>query len=118
MDSILTSIKLQCGIEESFTHFDDLMTTHINTVFATLHDQGVGPKEGFSITGKQDTWEHFLPDPSLRNLAKTCVGIRVRLMFDPPGSTAIAQSFKETADMLEWRLYSAANYTEVTDESK
>ena len=43
MDSILTSIKKLLGIDESYTHFDVDIIMHINSVFMTLRQLGVGP---------------------------------------------------------------------------
>ena len=49
MESILTSIKKMLGITEEYTHFDADLIMHINSVFVTLRQLGVGPKEGFRI---------------------------------------------------------------------
>ena len=53
-ESILTSIKKLLGITEEYTHFDADLIIHINTVFMTLHQMGVGPTEGFKITDQSD----------------------------------------------------------------
>ena len=43
MDSILTSIKKMLGIAEDYTHFDADIIMHMNSVFMTLRQIGVGP---------------------------------------------------------------------------
>ena len=47
--SILTSIKKSLGIEAEYTHFDEELIMHINSVFMILTQLGVGPEEGFEI---------------------------------------------------------------------
>ena len=49
MESILTSIKKLLGIAEEYTQFDSDIIMHINSVFTTLTQLGVGPSEGFFI---------------------------------------------------------------------
>lgn len=46
-DSILNTIKKQLGITEDYTVFDSDLIVHINSVFLTLSQLGVGPDEGF-----------------------------------------------------------------------
>lgn len=46
MESILTSIKKSLGIGAEYTHFDDILVFHINSVFSILTQLGVGPSKG------------------------------------------------------------------------
>lgn len=62
MGSILTSIKKLLGIEEDYTHFDQDIIIHINSVFVVVNQLGVGPDKPYSITGKDETWEDFFGD--------------------------------------------------------
>ena len=55
-ESILISIKKLLGIDESYTHFDPDIIIHINSVFSILTQMGVGPANGFSISGKDEVW--------------------------------------------------------------
>ena len=106
MESILTSIKKLLGIEEQYTHFDQDIIMHINTTFLDLNQIGVGPKEGFRIEDDSKTWSEFLPDADLLRMeaVKTYMYLKVRLVFDPPASSAVRESFENMADKLEWRL--------------
>ena len=65
--SILTSTKKILGIAEDYTAFDLDIITHINSVFTTLQQLGVGPVEGFMIEDALPTWEHFLGDDKRLN---------------------------------------------------
>lgn len=40
MESILTSIKKSLGIGAEYTHFDDILVFHINSVFSILTQLG------------------------------------------------------------------------------
>ena len=113
MESILTSIKKLLGIEEQYTHFDQDIIMHINTVFMTLTQLGVGPKEGFRITGADELWSEFLSEADLLKMesVRTYVYLKVRLLFDPPTSSAVMESFKNMANEIEWRLNVAAEST-------
>lgn len=103
-ESILTSIKKKLGITADYTHFDDVIIMDINTVFMTLHQLGVGPEEGFSITDSSDTWDDYLSEGSNMEAVKTYMYLKVRLLFDPPLSSSVMESMKSSIDEFEWRL--------------
>ena len=105
MDSILTSIKMLLGISEDYEHFDADIIMHINSVLMILTQLGVGPAEGFSIQDKTQTWGDFLgEDAALLEGVRSYVYMKVRLMFDPPTSSAAIESMTRLANEFEWRL--------------
>lgn len=104
MQSILDSTKKILGIDESYTAFDLDILTHINTVFADLHQMGIGPQEGFAIEDKQAEWSEFIDQNVLLNAVKTYVYLRVRLLFDPPSTSFAISAMKEQIREHEWRL--------------
>lgn len=108
MESILTSIKLLLGIKEEYEYFDDQLIMHINSVFFILTQLGVGPSEGFSIEDKFATWNEFLPDEQNLEAVKSYVHLKVKLLFDPPMSTAVTESINRLISELEFRLNAAA----------
>lgn len=106
MDSILTSIKKLLGISEEYTQFDDDIIMHINSVFLNLTQLGVGPEEGFYIEDDTSDWEDFVDvesEPQLHAI-KTYVYLKVKLLFDPPLSSAVIESTNRMISELEWRL--------------
>lgn len=114
-ESILTSIKKLLGIDENYTHFDADIIMHINSVFSILTQMGVGPANGFSISGKDDTWSAFITDkPNIFSLVKSYVYMKVRLLFDPPLSSAAIESINRQISEFEWRLFVAADPVENT----
>ena len=104
MESILTSIKKMLGITEEYEHFDSDLIMHINSVLAILTQIGVGPSTGFSISDKYAKWADFIEDNSRLEFVKSYVYLKVKLLFDPPTSTAVAEANKRLCDELEWRI--------------
>lgn len=104
MESILTSIKKLLGITEEYTHFDTDIIMHINTVFMILNQLGVGPEKCFRITGNSEIWDDFLLDNLDLESVKTYIYLKVKLVFDPPLSSAVAESMNRMINELEWRL--------------
>lgn len=104
MESILTSIKKLLGITEEYTHFDNDIIMHINSVLMILTQMGVGPKEGFMIEDDSYNWEDFISDPVKLQAVKSYVYLKVRLLFDPPSSSAVAESMNRMISEFEWRL--------------
>ena len=104
-ESVLTSVKKLLGIDEGYTHFD---------VFSILTQMGVGPANGFSITGKDEGWSDFISGGAVLPLVKSYVGLKVRLLFDPPLSSAAVESMNRQISEFEWRLFVAADPVEPT----
>lgn len=104
MDSILTSVKKIIGISEEDESFDTDLIIHINSVLMILNQLGVGPEDGFSITDKSAVWTDLIGDNKLIEAVKTFVGLKVRLIFDPPTSSAVLDSINKTISELEWRI--------------
>ena len=108
MESILTSIKKMLGITEDCEDFDTDVIMHINSVLTILTQMGVGPANGFSITDKTARWDEFLSNKLYCEPVKTYVYLKVRLIFDPPLSSAVMEAMKNMISELEWRLNAAA----------
>jgi hypothetical protein len=108
MDSILTSIKKLLGITEEYDDFDADVIMHINSVFMILRQLGIGPENGFSISDDSAIWADFIPDESMFEAIKSYVYLRVRILFDPPTSSAVMESMNRQINEFEWRLNVAA----------
>lgn len=103
-DSILTSTKKILGISVDYTVFDLDIITHINSVFSTLEQLGIGPEGGFAIEDDSAVWTDFLGDDLRLSAVRTYVYLRVRLMFDPPTTSYLIESMRNQVQELEWRL--------------
>lgn len=90
------------GITDTF--FDADLITHINSVISILTQLGVGPSEGFTIEGPNETWSQFIGDDPKLSSVRTYIFTKTKLMFDPPASGTISDAMKTIANELEFRL--------------
>lgn len=104
MESILTSVKKLLGIAEDYTQFDVDIIMHINATFMTLNQLGIGPEEGFSIMSNVETWDSYLGEITNLEAVKSYMALKVRLLFDPPASSAHVDAIKRQVDEYEFRL--------------
>ena len=107
-ESILITIKKLLGIAKEYNNFDLDIIAHINTVFMTLNQLGVGPAEGFRIEDDSATWNEYISDPLQFNAIQTYIYLKVKIVFDPPLSSAVMEANKQTINELEWRLNTQA----------
>lgn len=114
MESILVSIKKLLGIDEAYDNFDADLIMHINSVFSILTQLGVGPSEGFFIQDANETWTDFVPDDAKLKLIKSYTYVKVKLLFDPPLSSAVMESMNRIASELEWRIQVIADPIDTT----
>lgn len=108
MESILTSIKKLLGITEEYEHFDADIIMHINSVFLNLTQIGVGPEEGFFIEDETEEWVDFIGDSLPLQAVKSYIYLKVKLLFDPPLSSAVVEAMNRQISEFEWRLLVAA----------
>ena len=112
-DSILVSIRSILVGNEDDDSFDNELISCINLALNNLTDVGIGPKEGFEITGATETWTEFLgADKPILNRTKKYVELETRLLFDPPTSSYVLEALQKKADEALVR----ANWT-VDDQS-
>ena len=104
MESILTTVKKMIGITEEYTHFDVDLISHINSVFMTLTQLGVGPPEGFVIKDQYAVWTDFMDDSPLLEMVKSYMAKKVQLLFDPPDRSVIMEASNRQIAEFEWRL--------------
>ena len=103
-DSILNSTKQLLGLGEGYEIFDTNIIMHINTVFMILNQLNVGPSEGFFIEDGSEEWSDYTTTLN-ENAVRTFIYLKVKLMFDPPTSSALIDSINNMLAELEWRLY-------------
>lgn len=108
MESILTSVKKMLGITEEYDHFDADIIMHINSVLMVLTQLGVGPSEGFIIEDDSATWDEFFGESPQLQAVKSHIFMKVKLLFDPPTSSAVMEAYNRAISEFEWRLQVAA----------
>jgi hypothetical protein len=104
-DSILTSIKKILGLAEDYTAFDPDIILYINSVLSTLSELGIGPPTGFSIEDKTAEWVDLLGDdlPLFQDV-RTYIGLRVRILFDPPATSFHLAAMESQIQEHVWRI--------------
>lgn len=104
-DSILNSVKKMLGIEPDYTDFDLDIMIQINAALFTLRQIGVGPSDGYEITGPNETYDDYLGEGNKeKNQIKTYLFCKTKLGFDPPQSSIVLEAFKQLIQEAEWRL--------------
>lgn len=102
--SILNSIKKALGLDERNETFDVDLVMFINSSFLALDQLGVGPEEGFSITGTAEQWSDYISEDKLQ-AAKTYVYIHTKMLFDPPPTSFGQDAMRKVSEELGWRLF-------------
>jgi hypothetical protein len=102
-ESILMSIKKMLNVDPEEQAFDTEIGTFINAEFMNLHQLGIGP-EGFAVYDADVRWTDFSQDESLIQTVKEYVFMRVKMIFDPPGSSVVADAINSRIAELEFRL--------------
>lgn len=103
-DSILDSTKKALGLTSDYTEFDPEIIMHINSVFATLQQLGVGPVTGFLIEDKETAWSAFIGAEENIASVRSYMYLKVRLLFDPPATSFAITAMENQAKEFEWRL--------------
>jgi hypothetical protein len=114
-ESILQSVKKTLNLPADYAAFDQDVIMHINSVFSTLNQLGVGPYDGFMIEDEGKSWSQFIGNDPRLNHVKTYVYLRVRLLFDPPNTGFHVAAMKEQIQELEWRLNAQREDTQWVD---
>lgn len=116
--SILKSVKKVLGIESTLTVYDQDILMHINTTFATLHQLGIGPEEGFEIGDDTAEWDDLLEGDPRRNNVKSYVYLKTKTLFDPPTTSFLIDATQKNIAELEHRINTYREETEWTDPNE
>lgn len=103
-DSVLLSIKQMLGISPEDTSFDVNVIMSINTALTTLMDLGLTEVEDEIVIDDDMTWDDLLGGRTDIEYVKTYVYQKVKMIFDPPTSTAVIDAMQRSISELEWRI--------------
>lgn len=104
--SILETTKKLLGLTKEYDSFDTDIIIHINTVFSNLTQMGIGPEEGFTITGYSETWDQFITSNELKTQqVKSYMALKVKSLFDPSANGNVLEAIKNAISEMEYRLY-------------
>lgn len=108
-ESIFKTIATLLGDSPTEGDFSLDIMVAINTALAIATQLGVGPKEGFFITGPSEKWADLIGDRKDFEFVKTFVYLKARLIFDPPSSSSILKAFEDQVKELESRIQMASD---------
>lgn len=117
MDSILLSTKKSLGLGSSYEAFDPEIIMHINSALFDANQIGIGPAEGFSISGEDEVWADLIGARKDLEALKLYVYLKVKLIFDPPATSFVLEAMNKKLSECEWRLnHQAEPAPPVTEE--
>lgn len=102
--SILIDTKKVLGLDANDKSFDADIIMFINAALGVVTQLGLGPTEGFAITGDDEEWEDLEFTIPQLNVAQAYVYFKVRLAFDPPATSFHLEAAKQQVEEYEWRL--------------
>ena len=103
-DSVLLSTKQMLGISPEDTSFDVNVIMSINTALTILMDLGLTEVEDEIVIDDDMTWDDLLGGRTDIEYVKTYVYQKVKMIFDPPTSTAAIDAMQRSISELEWRI--------------
>ena len=103
-ESILSTIKKLCHIDAEDPSFDQDIALHINTAIFELEQVGVAHQTGFIVFDKTQSWTDYLGDRTDIEAVKSCIYMKVRLLFDPPTNSFLVESMNKQIEQLMWRI--------------
>lgn len=102
--SILGSTKKTLNLSESYVAFDEDIIMYINSTFSVLNQLGIGPTDGFSITDNTAVWDDYQVPANQLGMVKSYVYLKVRMLFDPPGTSYLIEAMNKQIGEFEYRL--------------
>lgn len=110
-ESIMDSIKETIGIHSDNHDFDPNLIIAINAVLFIIYQEGLSD-EAYKITDNTTKWSDILLHEKSIDLSTliTWAGLKTKMIFDPPTSSAISTAIKESINELEWRGFITQNY--------
>ena len=103
-ESILNTIKVMLNVEDDCDAFDTEIIAYINSALFTLSQFGIGPEEGFSITGPIELWSDYITSEKNLTAVQTFIKLKVQLLFDPPSNSFVVDAINKQIEELGWRL--------------
>lgn len=104
MTNVVNTIKQLTGIHPEDTSFDLNLIFAINSAINILADIGVSEMEDVVLTDASMTWDELLGGRTDIEYVKTYIAQRVRMIFDPPSSSAANEAMKNLIAELEFRI--------------
>lgn len=115
--SVLDSTKKLIGLMYDDDTFDVDVIAAINSVFASMLQMGIGPKRGIVVYDRTTRWDEYFEEAMI-GMLQTYMANKVRMIFDPPTTSSLAEAYKKTIEETEFRLFIAAENSELLSPNK
>lgn len=112
-DSILETVKEFCNASSTQV-FDAQILLYINSELNDLDMTGIA--KNLVVSSSEETWADLITDIEKFESVKMLICLRVKLLWDPPQSSAVMESMKNQADKLEWKLQALRDRYYVEEE--
>lgn len=104
---ILEDVKNSLGISKEDDSFDSEILMHINGAYILINQVGAC-KEGLEITN-ETIWDDILRDEQEEgnksfSIIKQYIFTKVKVLFDPPQTSATLEVLTNLSDELLWRI--------------
>ena len=101
---ILDTVKQTIGIVPSDTSFDVDIIMYVNATLGILFQLGIEETSSLPIIDETTSWSQLLGSRTDLEIVKAYIRFKVKMMFDPPSSTAALDAMNRSINELEWRI--------------
>ena len=108
--SILSDTKKVLGLDSTYTPFDLDILIHINSTLSVLTQLGILTAAGYSVSNAEDVWDDLDLSIPLLSLVKSYMYLKVKMLFDPPGTSFLIEAVRKQTEEFEWRLQMLKEY--------
>lgn len=116
-ETILASVKKINNVAEDDTSFDADLILYINSALMTIMQEWHGMDHAFRVIDGTETWEDLLGSDVDYEGVKMLIGLKVRLVFDPPSNSTLNQAIQDQIKDLEWRCYLWKDLVRIDEET-
>ena len=105
MSDIITDVKQMVGASIYDNSFDVNIVIAINSALAVLSDIGISEVDNTCLNVDDAmTWDELLKGRTDIEYIKSYIHLKVKMLFDPPSSSALLDAYNRQIAEFEWRL--------------
>lgn len=105
LSDIITDVKQMVGASIYDNSFDVNIVIAINSALAVLSDIGISEADNVCLEiGDTVKWDELLEGRTDIEYIKSYIYLKVKMLFDPPSSSALLDAYNRQIAEFEWRL--------------
>lgn len=103
--TIIEDLRKLLGENINQEAFDTDIMIHLNSVFLSLYQFGYTNKGKVIVVDKNTTWDDLKAmDDKFTEAVKSYIFLKIKIIFDPPSSSFVLETYKQQILEYEWRL--------------